>query len=452
MTIKEQEEIKTLKPQQGPQEAFLRTNADIAIYGGAAMGGKTFSLLLEPLRHIKNPLFRGVIFRRTYADITKPGALWDEANKIYPLLGGTPVRKEFYFPSGAMLQFSHMQHEKDCYSWQGAQLPFFGFDQVEGFTKKQFEYVALSRARTDSGINPYIRATCNPEPDSFIAKYIEWWIDQDTGYPISERSGVIRYFVRSDDIIHWADSKEVLAEQFPKLRPKSFTFIAAKITDNKIGMENNPEYMASLQALPLVERERLLGGNWLIRETAGNIFKKSYFDIVEAAPSDWEVRIRYWDRAATKPSSKNHDPDYTVGLLLSLKDGIFYVEHIERFRESPGIVEKSIARLAKLDGENTFIGIEQDPGQAGKQEVEYYSKSLVGFVVKINAVTTSKITRARPVSSQAEAGNIKLVRGSWNDDFLTELENFPDGKHDDIVDSFSGAFNILSPYGRKIFL
>lgn len=443
-------DILEIKPQEGKQTDFITSPADIAIYGGAAMGGKTFSILIEPLRHIENPLFRGVIFRRTYADITKPGALWDEANKIYPLFGGIPVRKEFHFPSGAIIQFSHMQHEKDCYSWQGAQLPFFGFDQIEGFTKKQFEYVALSRARTDSGIRPYVRATCNPDPDSFVADYVSWWIDQDTGYPIEERSGVLRYFVRSDDVIYWGDSPDELKEQFPTISPKSFTFISAKISDNKIGLNNNPDYMSSLQALSLVERERLLGGNWLIRESGGNIFRRGYFEIVDTPPSNPDVRIRYWDRAATKPNSKNPNPDYTVGLLLSLKDGVFYVEHIERFRDTPRVVEKAITTLAAQDGEETYVGLEQDVGQAGKQEIDYYMTKLSGFIIRVNRVTTSKIIRARPASSQAEAGNIKLVKGAWNEAFLVELENFPDANHDDQVDSLSGAFSILSPYNREV--
>lgn len=80
-----------IKPQPGAQERFLSSHADIAIYGGAAGGGKSFALLLEPLRHIGNNDFGGVIFRRTSPQITNEGALWDEAGKLYPLVGGEPL-------------------------------------------------------------------------------------------------------------------------------------------------------------------------------------------------------------------------------------------------------------------------------------------------------------------------------------------------------------------------
>jgi predicted phage terminase large subunit-like protein len=95
--------------------------------------------------------------------------------------------------------------------------------------------------------------------------------------------------------------------------------------------------------------------------------------------------------------------------------------------------------------------LEQDPGQAGVAEVDYYIRALAGYAVRANVVTKNKETRARPVSAQAEAGNVKLVRGPWNEAFLRELENFPEGTHDDQVDALSGAFNnLLGTY--KIFV
>ena len=114
------------------------------------------------------------------------------------------------------------------------------FDELTHFSAKQFWYM-LSRNRTMCGIKPYVRATCNPDPDSWVAEFISWWIDQETGYPIPERSGVIRYMVRVGDAIHWADSPAELAHhtmlddsgaEVP-IPPKSVTFISAKLTDNK---------------------------------------------------------------------------------------------------------------------------------------------------------------------------------------------------------------------------
>ena len=119
--IKEQTAL-GIKPQPGPQEDFLATSADIAVYGGSAGAGKSFDLLLEPVRHIHVSDFNAVIFRRTYPQITNPGGLWDTSNEIYPACGGVPKLSmlNWTFPSGAKIKFAHMQYEQDRYEWDGA--------------------------------------------------------------------------------------------------------------------------------------------------------------------------------------------------------------------------------------------------------------------------------------------------------------------------------------------
>ena len=104
-----------LKPQAGPQETFLSTPADIAIYGGSAGGGKTFAILLETLRHTANARFKAVIFRRTHADVTQQGGIWSDTEEMYPNFGATPNLSSlnWTFPSGAKVGFAHLQHEKD---------------------------------------------------------------------------------------------------------------------------------------------------------------------------------------------------------------------------------------------------------------------------------------------------------------------------------------------------
>jgi len=164
------------------------------------------------LRHISNPAFGAVVFRRTIPEITHEGALWDEAKKIYPLLGATSneVEKQFRFPSGAKISFSHMQREDDKESWKSAQIPLLAFDQLETFTKTQFFYM-LSRNRSMSGVRPYIRATCNPEP-GWLADFLDWWIGDD-GYAIPERSGKIRWMINENDKIFWSSNREQLQKE-----------------------------------------------------------------------------------------------------------------------------------------------------------------------------------------------------------------------------------------------
>jgi hypothetical protein len=211
VTIVQQRRIEA---QPGPQRTFLATSADLAIYGGAAYGGKTFALLLEPLRHSKNPNFGAVIFRRTYPQVTNEGGLWDTSQQLYPLVGAKPRESDlsWRFPSGASVKFAHLQYEANKIDWQGAQVPLIGWDELTHFTEGQFWYL-FGRNRSMCGVRPYTRATCNPDPDSFVRVLIDWWIGED-GFAIPERSGRIRWFVRYDGELHWADGRDELAGRF----------------------------------------------------------------------------------------------------------------------------------------------------------------------------------------------------------------------------------------------
>lgn len=441
-------------PQEGPQTQFLSTAADIALYGGGAGGGKSFALLLEPLRHWNNREFGGVIFRRSTTQIRNEGGLWDESMKLYGPLQAHPVESflEWTFPSGGRMKFAHLEHELTVYDWQGSQIPFIGFDELTHFSEKQFFYM-LSRNRSTSGIPGYIRATTNPDKDSWVRELIDWWIDEN-GFPIPERSGVVRYFIRIDEKMIWADTKEELEEQFGKdCMPKSFTFIPAKVTDNQILMEKNPEYVANLKAQSKVERGRLLDGNWNIRATAGTIFQTQWFPIIDEIPGGWKRVIRFWDRAATKPTPEKPDPDWTRGLkLYEYPNGTYVVADLRSLRDTPGKVDDLIKNTASYDGHSCEIKSQQDPGSAGVGEAHAFVKMLRGYIVTTETMPKDKVTRAKPVSSQCENGNVSVLRAPWNKDFFSELENFPDGSHDDIVDTFSGAFNeLFSGSGSSLF-
>lgn len=441
-----------IRPQPGPQKQFLQCEADIAIYGGAAGGGKSWAILAEPLRHNCNPKFGAVIFRRTTVQIKKEGGLWDESEALYPALGATGRRQamQWKFPSGATITMAHLEHDKNRFDWQGAQIPFMGFDEITHFSSKQFWYLS-SRLRSTSGVSGYIRATCNPDPDSWVAEFISWWINQDTGYAIPERSGVVRYFWRVKDQLIWGDSAEELIEKFPDAQPKSVTFIASSVHDNKILLEKDPSYLATLMSLPHVEREQLLKGNWKVRPAAGMYFKAHLFGIVDEPPADVVARVRYWDRAATEKRPDN-DPDATAGVKLSKdRQGIYYVEDCRKMFATPHVVEQAVVNTAGQDGKDVRIGYMQDPGSAGVSEAQAMARALDGYTVSFKTATGDKQTRAKPIASQAGAGNVKLVRGPWNAEFLRILENFPMGGHDDEVDALSGAHEMIAA-GINIFV
>ena len=266
--------ISCISPQPGPQSAFLSSDADIVIYGGAAGGGKTYALLMEALRNVDVPGFGAVIVRKNANQVLAQGGLWDTSRALYAGLGQmrlTPSPR-WTFPSGAKISFACLEDDAAVLKWQGSQIALICFDELTHFSRAQFFYM-LSRNRSTCGVRPYVRATCNPDSESWVADLIRWWIDPETGYPIPERAGVKRYMLRAGDELYWAGSAGELKARFSgseyaDVQPKSVSFIAATLSDNRILMERDPGYAANLMALPTVERERMLGGNWRIRPAA----------------------------------------------------------------------------------------------------------------------------------------------------------------------------------------
>ena len=479
-------------PQEGPQTKFITCTADICIFGGAAGGGKSYALLLEPLRNVyRTPYYSAVIFRRTTPSITHPGSLWDTSRAVYghcygavpfeskPLRYewenrqglGAPHNSNHIWESGAKVQFSHLEHESTVKDWHGAQIPFIGFDELTEFTQYQFWYMVSRNRSVNSKVVPFVRATCNADADSWVAELIAWWIDQETGFPIPERDGVIRYFIRVGDELKWGDTKEELTPErlgIPRFKDdgteipylvKSLTFISAKVWDNKVLMNQNPEYLGTLLSLPKVERERLLGGNWKIKPAAGLHFNRNWVDIIdiEQVPDGLTLK-RGYDLAATKKTQLN-DPDFTCSTLMGIdesfeeEDGkvqpVYVLDH-QYAQESSKEVEARLKRNAEQDGPDVEIHCPQDPGQAGKsQGVHIRMEVLDGYSVKFTPETGDKLTRFGPFSAKAGLGEelppgerpVKVLRAKWNDRWFNQLESFPDAPHDDDVDSTSRAYN-----------
>ena len=441
-------------PQSGRQARFLRSNADIAIYGGAAGGGKSWAMLYCPIQ-FRWQRYDCVVFRRTTPQILNPGGLWDESCSLYPRLGGTgrPSRLEWTWSRDQRVKlrvkFAHLEDRVTVHNWQGSQVPLICFDELTHFDEYQFWYM-LSRNRSTTGTPGRMRATTNPDADSWVAKLVEWYLDSE-GYPLPDRAGAVRYLVRDGNDVVWADTRAELEARYKAELVMSFSFHPALIEDNPALLRKDPAYLARLNTLPLVDRMRLRKGNWRIRATAGNVFKREWFGVVDSAPDGLEV-VRYWDRAATEQKKDSHDPDWTVGVKLGRSDdGVYYVMDVARFRGTPLAVRNRILNMAQQDGTETGVGVEQDPGQAGVSEADHLVQMLDGWDVRRCPPKKSKEERAKPVSAQAESGRVKLVRGPWNDDFLRELENFPEDPHDDQVDALSGAYGMFAGRRRLLF-
>ena len=286
------QQVTYIEPQVGYQQIALSSKADIVIGGAAAFVGKTFALLLDPLRHVTIPGFGGVIFRRTSVQIRNEGGLWDTSVKLYPLLNAEPRESslDWKFPSGAKISFRHLEFEKNKYDWQGAQIPFLGFDELTHFTESMFFYL-LSRNRSGCGVKPYVRATCNPDPESWVYKLISWWIDPETGFPILERRGVVRYFIKYGANYIWGDNYDEVYEKAEHIiKPmmedsglkkedfiKSITFVSGSIYDNKMGLQNDPSYPGNLLSQDEDTRRQLLEGRWKISNSPMDIYEHDVF-------------------------------------------------------------------------------------------------------------------------------------------------------------------------------
>lgn len=435
----------------------MSTPAQICIFGGAAGGGKSFGLLLSPLRYKNVKGFGCTIFRRNFNQIFAQGGLWDESQKVYQgIKGASPQmslgRWKFCDKDGRIVstvKFAHIEREEDLAKWQGSQICEIGFDELTHFSEKTFFYM-LSRNRSTCGVIPFVRATCNPDADSWVAKFIAWWINQETGYPIPERSGKIRWFIRRNEVLHWANTKQELWEQFnlvteeERAEPRSVTFIMSQLKDNQALLKVNPQYMANLKALSIIERERLLNGNWKIRAASGLYFKRSQLgDILEKVPEDVIQWVRCWDLAATEKTDKG-DPAYTAGVLIGKrKNGRYIIADVVNKQMAASDVRKTIKLTAQSDRaafKRVRVRLPKDPGQAGKEQAESYIKFLAGFDVVTVAETGSKEARAEPMAAQWQAGNFDILYGPWNEEYLLQLENFPDSQFKDMVDASANGF------------
>lgn len=360
---------------------------------------------MAALQYVDRPGYAALLLRRTYADLSLPGALMDRAADW---LRPTAARwrdkeKTWVFPSGATITFGYLETEADKYRYQGAELQYLGLDEATQFGESQYRYL-LSRLRRSTTSDVPIRARLASNPGGIG----HLWVKQ-------------RFLVEGE-----AEGR---------------VFIPAKLSDNP--HLDHAEYELSLAQLDHVTRAQLRDGDWDILPE-GNLFQREWFEIVAAVPAGLRC-VRFWDLAATEPKPST-DPDWTAGVKLGTDGtGVFYVLGVRRLRGTPSTVEQAIKQTAAEDGITCRILMEEEGGSSGKIVTAAYVRSLVGYSFRGVRSTGDKTTRAAPVSAQAEAGNVKLLPGPWVTDFLDEISVFPSAAlHDDQVDALSGAFSALA--------
>lgn len=272
---------KILVAQNGGQNNMLASNADIVIGGGCRGGSKTFSLLLNTMNYVYSPSFRGIVFRHEKDDLSD---MVDTSKDIYSEFGTYNISDmRWNFNNGGYLSFSYHGGSPEDFDtrFRGRQYAYVGIDEVTQMDYPKFKHI-ITCNRNAYHLRNHILATCNPDPDSWVAKFISWWVGED-GFPIPERDGVIRYCFMSGntvDTIYWGSTREEVYQQCKQeidsiwkpefnqygtpqqLFIKSVAFVEAKLSDNVQLMASDPTYLANLANQSEEQRSRDLEGNW----------------------------------------------------------------------------------------------------------------------------------------------------------------------------------------------
>lgn len=399
-------------------------------------GGKSYCGLLRHLRWVDDPQYRGYVVRKQQTSIMVAGGLFDEAYGLYkafdPNVKANKKAMTFTFSSGAIVAMGHCETNEDAEKWRGRQVSAAMIDEATQLLEDHV-LVILSRLRSKAKMVPNLFLTCNPSPDSFVRRWVDWWLipkgEENAGRADPKKDGVVRWFIRQNNEMIWADTRQELLDTYGShVLPLSLQFISANIYDNPPLIKSNPGYLANLQGLKRVKQERDLWGNWDIREDASGYFKAEWLgDPVNPFDLDIVSRCRAWDIAGSLPSELLPNPDWTAGVLLAkTKSGLYIIEDVVRFRGRFGEVMQKIIETAAQDPDNTQILLPQEPGQAGKAAGQMMVKELIenGFSARLRSSNKSKVTRFMPVASAAEAGLMRYVIGAWNDTYFSELEAF----------------------------
>ena len=258
----EVEENVIFKANEGPQTDFLAAPERDVLYGGAAGGGKSYAMLIDPLRFAHRAAHRALILRRSMPELRE---LIDKSRELYPkAFPGCKykeVEKLWNFPSGAKVEFGFLERDADVYRYQGQAYSWIGFDEITHLpTEFGWNYLASRLRTTDSDITPYMRCTANP-------------------------GGVGATWVKKRYIDPHPPNESFVGED--RLSRK---FIPARLDDNPY-LAKDGRYEEMLQALPPTQRKQLLEGNWDVNE--GAAFTEFEQDVHVITP--FEIPIS-WER------------------------------------------------------------------------------------------------------------------------------------------------------------
>lgn len=365
------------------------------------------ALLMGALQYVQVPGYSALILRRHYTDLSLSGALMDRARAWLQGTGArwSPVEHTWTFPAGSSVSFGYLSTEDDKYRYRSAEYQAIFFDELTDFTESQYSYL-FSRLRrlARSPVPLRMRSASNP------GGLGHGWVKERFIEP---------------------------AKRGDRERP----FIPARIADNP--HLDVAAYRLSLAEMSALDRQRIESGDWDAIET-GTLLQRAWFPLVEEYPRQAQL-LRYWDLASTEVTARHPDPDWTVGVLMALWEGRYWLVDVQRLRGTPADVDALMAQTAATDGSTVPVRWEEEGGASGKRTTDDLQRRLfVGYDARGIRSEAHKLVRARPLVSAAQAGNVSLVRGPWNAPFLDVVCLVPFGPHDDDLDAAAGALNELA--------
>lgn len=392
--------------------------------------------------------------------LSNPGGLLDECKKNYGPLNAVynHTSAQWRFKSGAKINLSSCQFDKDLQNYQGSQLEHIGFDEITQFTQDQVLFL-WGRARSKTGIKPTLRATLNPDADSWVYKFLYWWIDPVSGFPIKERSGKIRHFKVDNGRFIWFDSEQHDDEGHKTTT--SATFIPATLDDNQALMSADPSYRQRLMQLSDAERERYLHGNWLSSSVTGTEWPRECFIDLYVQEDKFPVpQHRETVRMFTVDGSKGKSTkkgDYSAIVCLAQTSDLKYVDADAERRPPSQIVqdlftfcENPLHRIRTGD----LIGVETLQFQElfrdliylyAKDHPEYaLSKYLFsgGIIIPIED-SLNKMLRIRRMDKFVRNREFRFLENPHTSLLLQQFRTFDGipavGKHDDLLDALEMA-------------
>lgn len=405
----------------GPQSRFLASSAYEALYGGAAGGGKSDALLMGALRFVDRPGYRALLLRRTFPELAR--SLIERARRWYSLVGahGSDGGKIWRFPSGAVIEFGHVEHDEDVYKYQSAEYQFLGFDELTHFTQHQYTYL-LSRVRSVSGIPVRVRAGTNPggEGHEWVKRRWGAWLDESHAGPRAE-SGEARYYRLSEA------GDEVPCERAPGALSR--VFVQARISDNPQLMAADPSYADRLRGLSVVERKRLLDGEWKLFEDPGALWRRSWFtDGRRSSAGELRRVVVAVDPAGSAKKTADEAGIVVAGIgpcsCLGKPDLHLFVLADATGKYAPRTMAELAIELYWKFGADRIVAEDNFGGQIVKdlitlvaQDPEYVARmraqlgDRVGSVVAYKAVHASrgKAIRAEPVAATYHQGRAHHV-------------------------------------------